>query len=119
MTLVLQCAMCGTHQPVGTPACTSCGASGVGQLRLMFECPGCGRLDISPICGTCPLVAHLSDWGYDADGLVIAEEVVEDPFALELDEADAVLIVDLSETGERVLELGTEELADGGEEEGG
>lgn len=115
MTLVLQCAMCGTHQPVGTPACTSCRASGVGPLRLMFECPGCGRLDISPICGACPLVAGPFDWPYDADGLVIAEEVVEDPFAAELDEADAVLIVDLSEVSD-VLELDAEEPAECGKE---
>lgn len=122
MTLVLQCAMCGTHQPVGTPACQTCRASGVGQLRLMFECPTCGLLDISPICGACPPLPELPDVGFDMDGLIVAEEVPEFPFALELDEADGAFVVDLSEAGETVLELGdvfgAEDPHGRGEEEG-
>ena len=42
MKLVLQCAMCGTCHPVGTVVCSACRATGVAQLRLMFECPTCG-----------------------------------------------------------------------------
>lgn len=90
MRLVLQCAMCGTHHAVGTPACPACGATGVTQLRLMFECLGCGRLDIRPECDACPLApfADPLDAFYDTDGLVIAEEVADDEFAIEWEELD-------------------------------
>lgn len=98
MKLVLQCAMCGTHHPVGTPVCSTCRASGVTQLRLMFECPSCGRLDLNPVCETCPRPAQ-SIYELD-DELIVAEEVADDPFALELDALDPV--------GELPLELDTE-----------
>lgn len=88
MKLVLQCAMCGTHHPVGTPVCSTCRASGVTQLRLMFECQSCGRLDLSPVCAACPRPAQPI---YELDDdLIVAEEVVDDPLALELDAIDAV-----------------------------
>jgi hypothetical protein len=107
--LVLQCAMCGTHHPVGTVACSTCRATGVAQLRLMFECQSCGRLDLSPTCDTCPRPANTHAIVFDlADDLIIAEEVSDDAlgatdesddFPLEIDiEYDEVekLVVDLS-----------------------
>ena len=110
MTLVLQCAMCGTHHPVGTPACATCRASGVPQMRLMFECPACGGLGLNPACAACPAVVPLD---LD-DELIVAEEVPEEEFGelvlgveldgeldLELDlgddESDVAVIVDASE----------------------
>src|SRR4051812_31075451 len=97
--------MCGTHHPVGTPACTTCRASGVAQMRLMFECQTCGNLGINPVCEACPFIEPLE---LD-DDLIIAEEVADEPIALEdldfdldldLDEdevEDEALVVDLSE----------------------
>ena len=93
MKLVLQCAMCGTHHPVGTTVCSTCRASGVTQLRLMFECPKCARLGISPTCDQCPHVVPLE---LDGD-LIVAEEVADESvavddlkfdFELDLDESD-------------------------------
>ncbi|MBM3979301.1 MAG: hypothetical protein FJ304_03270 [Planctomycetes bacterium] len=74
MRLVLQCAMCGTHHAVGTATCSTCNASGVSQLRLMFECEACGALGLSPACAPCA----------DRD-LLLAEEVP--PFVV-VDDAD-------------------------------
>jgi hypothetical protein len=101
--LVLQCAMCGTHHAVGTPACTTCRASGVTQMRLMFECPTCGHLGINPVCEACPIIEPLE---LD-DDLIVAEEVTDDStgedfedFDLDLEdefEEDEALVVDLSE----------------------
>jgi hypothetical protein len=98
--LVLQCAMCGTHHAVGTPACTTCRASGVAQMRLMFECPTCGHLGINPVCEACAIIEPLE---LD-DDLIVAEEVTDDStaedFELDLDfddEEDEALVVDLSE----------------------
>jgi hypothetical protein len=107
--LVLQCAMCGTHHPVGTPVCTTCRASGVAQMRLMFECPTCGHLGINPVCEACPFIEPLD---LD-DDLIIAEEIIDEPIALdpaaeeedfdldldfdEDDTEDEVVIMDLSE----------------------
>ena len=79
MTLVVQCAMCGTVHAVGTGVCSACRASGVPQLRLLFECPACGRLDITPDCEACrpqPLPYEVVE-PWELDGL-IACEVVED-----------------------------------------
>lgn len=53
MKLVLQCAVCGTNQAVGTAVCLACRATGVQNLRLMFECPTCFRLGIVPACDQC------------------------------------------------------------------
>ncbi len=91
MKLVLQCAMCGTHHPVGTIVCSTCRASGLAQLRLMFECQTCGRLDLTPVCATCPPPAVSLDLD---DGLIEAE-VIDEPLALDVD--DEKLVVDLSE----------------------
>jgi hypothetical protein len=101
--LVLQCAMCGTHHAVGTPVCSTCRASGVTQLRLMFECQSCGRLDLSPVCASCPHPGQAVEPVYELDDdLIVAEEVADDPFALELDAIDAVgeLALDIDEEGE-------------------
>ena len=80
--LVLQCAMCGTHHPVGTSVCATCRASGVTQLRLMFECPTCGQLGLSPVCATCPPPLELDD------DLILADEVMEEPLTLDTDLAE-------------------------------
>lgn len=93
MKLVLQCAMCGTSHPVGATVCSTCRASGVTQLRLMFECPTCSGLGITPTCSQCPPIVPLE---LDAD-LIVAEEVADEPlavddlrfeFELSLDETD-------------------------------
>ena len=112
MKLVLQCAMCGTHHPVGTPTWPTCRASGVSQMRLMFECSTCGHLGINPVCEACPFIEPLE---LD-DDLIIAEEIIDEPISLDPageeeefedfdldldfdeDEAeDEVVIMDLSE----------------------
>lgn len=82
MTLVLQCAACGTCHPVGTPACTTCRATGVQNLRLLFECPACFRLGLSPECEACRPLPY---------------EIVEEPdevLALEPTGGEFELIVD-------------------------
>lgn len=53
MRLVLQCAICGTVQHVGAATCETCRATGLQNLRLMFECTECFRLGLSPSCGVC------------------------------------------------------------------
>ena len=70
MKLVLQCAMCGTHHPVGTAVCSTCRASGIAQLRLMFECQTCGQLGLNPTCAAC------------SEELAVAEELEEEPYVL-------------------------------------
>lgn len=96
MKLVLQCAMCGTHHPVGTIVCSTCRASGVAQLRLMFECQTCGRLDLKPTCETCPppeVALPPDPFTLDLDDdLIVAEEVTD---AAESEE-DEKLVVDES-----------------------
>ena len=122
MKLVLQCAMCGTHHPVGAPACATCRASGVPQMRLMFECPACAGLGLDPTCAACPAVMPLD---LD-DDLIVAEEVPDAEFGepvlgIELDtdaglkldlgedDGDEAVIVDASEViGESVFELAEE-----------
>ncbi len=76
MRLVLQCAMCGTHHPVGTAVCSTCLASGVTQLRLMFECQTCGALGLDPACGACATREFEND-------LLLAEEVIEVPYTID------------------------------------
>ena len=95
MKLVLQCAMCGTLHPVGAAVCSTCRASGVTQLRLMFECPACGGLGITPACGQCPPVVPLD---LD-DDLIVAEEVADESPAAD-DTFDFDLSLDESEAGE-------------------
>lgn len=110
MKLVLQCSMCGTHHPVGTPSCTTCRATGVTQLRLMFECQTCGNLGINPVCEACPFIEPLE---LD-DDLIIAEEVTDDSISLDpraeeddLEEIDFELDLDIDgedeEAGEAVV----------------
>ena len=112
MKLVLQCAMCGTVHAVGTLACSTCRASGVTQLRLMFECPTCAGLGLNPTCGTCPPVVPLE---LD-DELIVAEEVTDEPISLdepgwevvELDveyDPEAVVALDLGEFDASEFEL--------------
>jgi hypothetical protein len=80
--------MCGTHHAVGTAACSTCNASGVSQLRLMFECEACGALGLDPTCAPCA----------DRD-LILAEEVppyvvVDDEIELTFDDDE---LFDLSD----------------------
>ena len=88
MKLVLQCAMCGTPHPVGTIVCSACRATGVAQLRLMFECPTCGRLDLNPICEFCPRPADATAFAFEVDELIMAEEIVDEPSAVDLGSTD-------------------------------
>jgi hypothetical protein len=98
--------MCGTLHPVGTPVCTTCRASGVAQLRLMFECPTCGNLGLNPSCESCLPVA--SEFPYsvvDDEELIVAEEIEDgedsdvgfDLLSGDGQEADGKLIVDLTD----------------------
>jgi hypothetical protein len=104
--------MCGTHHPVGTPACTTCRASGVTQLRLMFECPTCGRLGLNPTCEAClPPVAAFVPYEVVEEDLIVAEEIQEEPLSLDdaadsdddlkfdfdEDEEDEKVVIDLSD----------------------
>jgi hypothetical protein len=66
--------MCGTQHAVGTAECTTCRATGVAQLRLMFECPTCRHLGINPKCEKCRSVAPL-----ELDDLIVAEEISDAP----------------------------------------
>jgi hypothetical protein len=50
MRLVVQCSVCGTILPVGTATCGTCRASGILNLRLLFECLKCFRLGLNPEC---------------------------------------------------------------------
>jgi hypothetical protein len=99
--LVLQCAMCGTNHPVGTLVCSTCRARGVAQLRLMFECQLCGRLDIHPVCQTCPQPGvPLTDPALELDNdLIVAEEVPDEPVVVDSSEGLAELAVDLEDLG--------------------
>jgi ribonuclease E len=70
----------------------------------MFECQSCGRLDLNPVCDTCPPPAQAVEPAYELDDdLIVAEEVADDPFALELDAIDV---------GELALDIDEEEEAD-------
>lgn len=53
MKLILQCAVCGTNHVVGTTTCTTCRATGLQDLRLLFECPGCFAVGLMPRCQAC------------------------------------------------------------------
>lgn len=118
MRLVLQCAMCGTHHPVGTDICSTCRATGVTQLRLMFECVTCGRLGLNPTCETCPPVAALS---LDDDELIVAEEIPNEPLTLDDDaeysDIDLVIDFDDEEEGEKSVFDLSDDLDDKDEDE--
>jgi hypothetical protein len=99
--------MCGTVNPVGAPACSSCRAAGIPQMRLMFECPACHGLGLTPACVVCP---HP---GAD-DDLAFAEEVVEEPLSLDLD-AGFDAEVDVESAGDEDEEDFDLDLGDEGE----
>jgi hypothetical protein len=99
VNLVLQCAACGTHQPVGTSICVTCKATGLQNLRLMFECPRCFGLGIAPECAACnppPLPYEVVEDPEEFIPVVEAEvaplateptaELAPDDFELSLDE---------------------------------
>lgn len=104
MKLVLQCAVCGTNHTVGTTACATCRATGLEHLRLLFECPGCFAVGLTPRCVACnpqpfeviPDPRELARlWGVDGTGgEVLVPEFVDDPdpggkeFELVFDEDD-------------------------------
>lgn len=122
MKLVLQCAMCGTNHPVGTIVCSTCRASGVAQLRLMFECQSCGRLDIHPVCATCPQPGvPLTDPALELDNdLIVAEEIPDEPVVVDLSADDlAELALDLEDLGALEAEFRAEFGADEDEEQEG
>ena len=125
--MVLQCAMCGTHNPVGSPSCSTCRASGVPQLRLMFECSACDALGLNPSCTACPVGVPLD---LD-DDLIVAEEVHDEPvlidpagiedfeevdlrlglepieeLALELEDEDEAIVIDLTDEDEGTFGAG-------------
>lgn len=97
MKLVLQCAVCGTNHAVGTTVCATCRAAGLQNLRLLFECPRCYGVGLSPRCEAChpspPPVPYevVPDprelallWGVDSthagiDGEVLVPEFVDEP----------------------------------------
>jgi hypothetical protein len=59
--LVLQCSVCGTVNPVGLAECGTCLATGLENLRLLFECPRCFRLDLRPSCEACSKLLSLDE----------------------------------------------------------
>jgi hypothetical protein len=61
MRLVLQCSVCGTIHTVGTAICGTCRASGIQNLRLLFECQRCFRLGLDPACDVCSHLLSLDE----------------------------------------------------------
>ena len=59
MRLVLQCIVCGTIHTVGTAICGTCRASGIQNLRLLFECQNCFRLGLDASCDSCSRLLSL------------------------------------------------------------
>jgi hypothetical protein len=53
MRLVIQCSVCGTILPVGSGICGTCRATGLQNLRLLFECMKCFRTGLNPTCESC------------------------------------------------------------------
>ncbi len=91
MKLVLQCAVCGTNHPVGTEACPTCRATGVQNLRLMFECPACFRLGLLPSCAVCnPLPYEVVQEPEEAEASLNGEVLLslDDDEELSLDDDD-------------------------------
>lgn len=101
MKLVLQCAVCGTNHPVGTPACATCRATGVQNLRLMFECPSCFRLGLNPTCDACrpPPYEVVEEPAGPADQPYEVVEGAGDGFEFTLDEEDEPDLGDDSDAG--------------------
>jgi len=96
-------------------------------MRLMFECSACGALGLNPSCTACPVGVPLE---LD-DELIVAEEVPEEPLpldpagiepfeeidfrldielleelALELDDEDGAVALDLTDEDEGTLGAG-------------
>jgi hypothetical protein len=102
VSLVLQCAVCGTHHPVGATVCATCHATGVQNLRFLFECPKCFRLGLTPACEVCDPPAPLPPYelvedAEAADQFVPARVVTDgeaDEFELSLDDEDEMLRLD-------------------------
>ena len=100
MRLVVQCAVCGTHHPVGTVVCTTCKAMGIQNLRLMFECPVCFHLGILPACEVCtPLLPYEvveDDEAKPADANLPDEFIlnIEDDPLLDFESDDGVFPLD-------------------------
>jgi hypothetical protein len=67
--LILQCALCGTANAVGSTECGTCRAAGFENLRLLFECQHCFRVGLVPSCEECSKLLPLDP----------AYEVVPDP----------------------------------------
>lgn len=107
MKLVLQCGVCGTNHTVGTTACTTCRATGLEHLRLLFECPKCFKLGLTPHCQACipqsfevvPDPKELARlWGVDPDtGEALVSEFVDDK---SLDTGEFELMIDDDEPEE-------------------
>jgi hypothetical protein len=103
--LILQCAVCGTVNPVGLTACGACRATGLENLRLLFECLHCFRVGLMPKCEACSRLLPLDP----------AYEVVQDPLDPDElarrwgvgDEPDAEPVAGLS--GERLAAAGDKE----------
>jgi hypothetical protein len=72
MRLVIQCSVCGTIWTVGTAVCGTCRASGIQNLRLLFECLTCFRLGLNPSCESCTK-GDLKEPDHSLDDLPIAE----------------------------------------------
>jgi hypothetical protein len=68
MRLVIQCSVCGTIHTVGTAVCGTCRASGIRDLRLLFECQICFRLGLGPSCDVCSPVIPSAEW--EDDGIL-------------------------------------------------
>lgn len=77
MKLILQCAVCGTSHHVGTDVCATCRATGLENLRLLFECGKCYRTGLKPECERCepPLSCEVVE---DADESLPVVEVMPD-----------------------------------------
>jgi rubredoxin len=116
--LVLQCAVCGTVHAVGATVCGTCHATGVRNLRLMFECPRCFGLGITPACAACPPVLPLEPYEVVPDhevqgGEVLVPEFLDEPgdaatalpVADEPDEFDFDFGIDEDEAGAAEAEL--------------
>jgi len=69
VTLVLQCAMCGTQHPVGTAVCFRVRRERRRPVRLMFECPTCGHFGLTRSARS----AHRSFRLELDDDLIVAE----------------------------------------------
>jgi len=82
--LVLQCAVCGTNHAVGTTECATCRATGLANLRLLFECPGCFAVGLTPRCEACnpsppPLPYEVVEGPGESGGAVLVPDFEDEP----------------------------------------